>query len=144
MLLGERFIYRGISTDYGVIGNGDVAEDYCARTDVAIITDYRCFGIACARPDVCGAVQSAERTHLYIAVYDDSAVVRQRQPRAKHIVRNGIAQFHRQLAEAKFLHNATRPIEQRRIVGEILNFAQPYQETILWIKKEFYPPPLSI
>ena len=90
--LDETLVYRSISADADIIHYLDVTEDDGTGSDIHIVANARSLFVVCT--DIHSNVNAAVLTNLRLRIDDDVASVRKRQPGAKDIDGDGIAQFY--------------------------------------------------
>ena len=92
ILLDETLVYRSIGADTDIIRYLDVTEDDGTGSDIHIVANAR--GLVVVSTDIHSNVNAAVLANRRMRVDDDVAPVRKRQPGAKDIDGDGIAQFY--------------------------------------------------
>ena len=90
--LDETLVYRSIGADTDIIRYLNVPKDDSSRAYIHIVANARGLVVVCA--DIHANVNAAVLTNLRLRIDDDVASVRKRQPGAKDIDGDGVAQFY--------------------------------------------------
>lgn len=92
ILLVKTLVYRGVGADADIIRYLNVPKDDRSRAYIHIVANAR--GLVVVSTDIHANVNAAVLTNLGLRIDDDVAPVRKRQPGAKDIDGDGIAQFY--------------------------------------------------